>query len=374
MLLVSTRFAGLFVALVIIGSLPAFGSENAAAVRLPDGKVLVTGGFGWWSIAYLVDPAGGGPGVSATPIGAMTTQRAGHTATLLKNGKVLLAGGFDGTIGGLRSTELYDPAIGTFKRAADMTNSRVFHRALELADGRVLLVGGHDGGSSTTRPAADAEIYDPESGRFSFVGVTSVAAMGHVAVTLRDGRVLIAGGDRRSRGSHYCSPIANAELFDPVSGTFTATGSMVRPRCYSAAAPLADGGAMIVGGFGAGHGTAETSIEVYDARTGTFREIQGKTIPRFSGATATLLADGRVLIAGGWEEPSPWEATASAEIFDPTTDRIHSAGNLLQRRAGHAAVLLEDGRVLLAGGGNLAGGVGFEIFAPRVLRRRAARR
>lgn len=362
---------------VLVVSVPALGSESAAAVRLPDGRVLATGGYGWWSRALLVTSSPEQPMPSVVEARAMTTARAGHTATLLRNGKVLLTGGFDRSEL-LRSTELFDPATDTFAPAANMVFPRVFHHAVALADGRVLLVGGHDDDSYSTRPAGDAEIYDPATGKFTLLEVKTTAAWGQVAVGLGDGRVLIAGGDRRTRNAEYCFPTADAVLFDSVSGTVTPTGSMVRPRCYGIAAPLADGGAVIVGGWLRDDHSMGSSIEIYDAASGTFREIfreiPAEATPRSWGATATLLLNGRVLIAGGWEETSAWEATASIEMFEPKSDTLRAAGNLVQRRASHAAVLLGDGRVLFVGGSSLAGDAGFEIFDPNIRRRRSVRR
>src|SRR6185295_10016804 len=145
----------------------------------------------------------------------MLVERRGHTATRLADGRVLIAGGENGS-GTLNETEIYDPAAGTFSAAANMGTARADHSATLLADGRVLIAGGHNGGASLT----STEIFDPSNGAFTNGPSMSVARAGHSATLFGNGRVLVAGGD--SAGS--------AEIFNATAGTFTAAGSLAAAR------------------------------------------------------------------------------------------------------------------------------------------------
>jgi hypothetical protein len=166
------------------------------------------------------------------PTGVMSTGRSAHTATLLQSGKVLVAGGdvclFDNYYHDcpLSSAELYDAGTGTFAATGNMSVTRDFHTATLLPNGKVLIAGGHD---------ASAELYDPTSGAFTTTGGMSVGRNAHTATLLANGKVLIAGGNSVS------GALATAELYDPDSGTFTATGTMATPRNAHTATLLATG-------------------------------------------------------------------------------------------------------------------------------------
>jgi Putative Ig domain/Galactose oxidase, central domain/Kelch motif len=194
---------------------------NATATLLANGKVLVAGGE--TDSADLFDPGGKSfPGPWLT----MSTQRTAHTATLLASGKVLIAGGyaaakaFNAAGPVLSSVEIYDPSTGTFTAAGYMTVARAAHTATPLPDGRVLLAGGFD----SSGPLASAELYDPATGLFTQTGNLVTPRAGHTAVLLPNGLVLVAGGE------HLNTLLRHAELFDPASGTFSNTGSMQVPR------------------------------------------------------------------------------------------------------------------------------------------------
>jgi len=221
-----------------------------------------------------------------------------------------------------------------FARTAEpMTFARSGHTATLLPGGQVLLAGGDDG----TGPLTSAELYDPASGTFTATGSMVVARMWAVATALPDGRVLLAGGDDGT------GPLASAELYDPVSGTFTATGSMVVPRVNSTAT-LLPGGQVLLAGGDDGTGPV-TSAELYDPASGTFTATGSMVVARM-WAVATALPDGRVLILGGIGSV----ILASAEVYDQTSGSFTPAGLMSTGRAGHTATLLEDGRVLVAGG------------------------
>jgi hypothetical protein len=182
-----------------------------------------------------------GPGIFMAT-GSMTAERSSATATLLGNGKVLIAGGCCGA--GLTSADLYDPAAGTFTATGSMAVAREAQTATLLSNGKVLIAGGDSGGSVYN---ASAELYDPAAGRFTATGSLTVARSLHTATLLPGGRVLIAGGNR---SSGFSVTLASAELYDPGSGTFTATGSMAVARDSQTATLLSNGKVLIAGGRG----------------------------------------------------------------------------------------------------------------------------
>jgi hypothetical protein len=209
-----------------------------------------------------------------------------------------------------------------------------------LRDGRVLIVNGERRGLDTP----SAAIYDPVADRFDEVGAPRRARMWPFLVTLADGRVLV-GGDGGA-------PLATAELFDPRTGTFSRTGSMDRPRIAGVSATLLPDGRVLVIGGGPEVGT---STELYDPATGTFTPTGPTTVARVGFFTATLLPDGRVLVAGGLisaaaSPPAVVDRTATAEVYDPASGTFSAVGPMAEPRYLHAASILSDGTVLVAGG------------------------
>ena len=330
-----------FVGFVATGSM-IVGRISHTATLLNNGKVLITGGaidlnsqtFVTDS-AQLYDPATGTfPGA-----GSMTTVREGSTATLLNNGQVLIAGGDNGDCDSgncvLASAELYNPATGTFTATGNMTDSRTEHTATLLNNGKVLIAGGFDG--SYDGDVASADLYDPATGTFTATGSMTTARQNQTATSLNNGMVLVAGGIVGG------SPIlASAELYDPAAGTFAATGSMTNGRVGHTATLLNNGQVLIVGG-------GNPSGELFNPATGAFT-LTGDTSVNLSGATATLLNNGQVLIAGGDEGPSSNVPTASALLYNPATGAFTSAGIMTTARWEHTATLLNNGNVLVAGG------------------------
>ena len=309
---------------------------SSAATLLSNGRVLIAGGnntigIGAVASAELYDPASG----AFIPTGSMRTSRVSSTATLLPNGRVLVAGGLNG--GGLASAELYDPASGTFTPTGSMTVHAHAHTATLLPNGHVLITGGSTGVGAL----ASAELYDPASERFIPTRSMAGARMMHTATLLPSGHVLITGG------TFGVWALRVAELYDPASGTFIETGAMTAARAIHTATLLPSGRVLITGGTSNGS-NALASAELYDPASGIFMPTGSMTAARM-WYPAALLPDGRVLVTGG---TCLSRALASAEIYDPANSTFILAGDLTAARAGHTAMPLPDGRVLVAGGNN----------------------
>ena len=314
--------------------------ENDAATLLANGKVLVAGGAGLAS-AELYNPQTG----KFAATGSMRTTRENFTATLLAGGQVLIAGGLSAptsaasaTATPLASAELYDPQTGKFSATGSMTTPRYMHSATLLADGKVLIAGGY--ADLTPDAVASAELYDPKTGKFSATtGPMTSPRLNHTATLLHNGQVLIAGGE-----AHNSDTLASAELYDPQAETFSATGSMDTVRAGQTATLLKDGDVLVVGGVGASGNLA--TAEIYHPKSGSFSDTGSMSTARASD-TATLLADGRVLVAGGTNKS---RGLASAELYDPETKVFSPTGTLNGPRQGATATLLDSGKVLMAGG------------------------
>ena len=266
----------------------------------------------------------------------MTADRFGHTATLLLNGKVLIAGGMSAGA----TAELYDPATRTFTRTGDMTLSRARHTATLLADGRVLIVGGDSAGNT-------AELYDPSTAAFTRTGDLVVPRMAFTATLLKNGEVLITSGyDPSARPRFTFPPLASAELYDPTTGTFRLTGNMAAGRGIHRAVLLPSGKVAIFGSYDLNMTHSFTS-ELYDPNTGTFSLTNAQANHHFD-TPATLLTDGTVLFSGGNGELST-TGEDTAEIYEPASDTFFSAGRMTIPRFDHSSTLLSDGKVLIAG-------------------------
>src|SRR5882724_3894965 len=293
--------------------------------------------------------------------GNLSAARTGASAALLQNGSVLITGGDPGS-GPVASADLFNSDGSVSPLAAPMNNPRSNHISTTLQDGRVLVAGGTVSGGGATN---SAEIYDPLSGTWtSIAGGMVEARSGAAAALLQDGRVLIAGGESSGVAS------TTLEIFDPVAGTFSAAGVMSSPRTKHAMAVLADGRVIIIGGS---NGTAPV------ATTDILNPVAGSVAAgpslatRRSGHSATTLLDGRVLVAGGNNIVTNADGStttvdlASAEIFDPTAGTFTtSASALATARAGHLAFLLpHNNNVLIVGG--TSNGISIssaELFTP----------
>jgi N-acetylneuraminic acid mutarotase len=317
-------------------------------VLLADGRVLAAGGpdtrgTGLGS-SELYDPATG----SWNATGSMTQGRGGHSATVLLDGRVLVVGGFANAVNAssLASAELYDPRTGSWTPTGSLTQARIGHTATLLADGRVLVAGGD--GDGDWGLLASAELYDPDTGSWTSTGSMTEPRGGHTATPLADGRVLVAGGTIRRPGfvvGGYVD-LASAELYDPATGSWTATSSMRQAGSGRTATLLKDGTVLAVGSGGM---VMYAAAELYDPATG-FWTTTGNLVERRGGHSATLLPDGRVLLAGGANGTGDHHVTRTAELYDPTTRSWTATAPLALPRKGHTAILLPDGTVLVAGG------------------------
>jgi hypothetical protein len=332
--------------------------ERAAhqATLLRDGRVLITGGCGGpgcdtiHASTELYDPASR----SFRPAASMSTARASHAAVALPDGRILVAGGWTGSAA-TASAEIYDPAADRWTPAGRMTAARASLIAVPLRDGRVLIVGG---GGGRLGDLASAEVFDSVASRFSAVG--SMRTNHYLATALSDGRVLVTGG-QDSEGK----VLRTAELFDPATDEFTPTGSMAVPRVKHAAARLPDGRIMILGGSnGHSYRGRYRSTEIYDPRKGTFSPGPDLRWRRHKIRDAVaVLPSGAVLVAGGAVRPELFDPAGGAfvpavgelsgpQMFAtatllPTGDVLVLGGYDERTRPSASAWLIRPGRVTL---------------------------
>jgi|GEM_PF-5463085 len=295
------------------------------ATLLPNGKVLVAGGSdanNALSSVELYDP---GTGTWANT-GPMGYARRGHTATLLPS-QVLVAGGNDTS-----SAELYSPATGIWSTTSAPSQVRYNSTATLLSNGTVLVVGGRDVQNTLL---ANAELYDPASKTWTTTGSMTQGCESRTATLLRNGKVLATGGNCWNSGN-------GAEVYDPVTGTWDTVGSMAQARKSHTATLLSNSQVLVVGG--------DASTELYEPATETWSNTTPLSQARYNH-TATLLPNGKVLITGGLR-PADGSAIPDAEIYNPVSSTWASAGSSGQARAGHTATLLPNGKTLIVGGGN----------------------
>jgi Putative Ig domain len=311
------------------GSMTVARTAHTATLLL-DGRVLIAGGG--VASAELYDPTS----QTFTATGSMTLAQDARSATLLANsklpnyGKVLMTGG-DELI-----AQLFDPTAGTFTATGSMLAQHLGQTATLLQNGQVLVAGGE---------TAKAELFNPSTGTFTPTGSMTVSRSAHTATLLTDGRVLIAGGVQDFGPGTVPIPlgpgVASAELYDPVSGKFTSTGSMSEGRSGHTATLLDDDTVLITG--------TDNTAELFSPGTGTFSVVGELLTPR-CGATETLRNDSTVLVAGGRACGGHITSRATAELFAPESGGFVATGSLITARDGHTATRLVDGTVLITGG------------------------
>jgi N-acetylneuraminic acid mutarotase len=347
------------------------GRQTHTTTVLSDGRVLVVGG------------QGAGPGTAAMPAqylrsaqiydpathawsntGSLTTGRFDHTATLLGSGRVLVTGGMTASATGAvttNSAEIWDPTTGLWTPVASMTanaKGRRSHTATLLPNGTVLVAGGQDA-PSPANYLSSAEIYDPVANAWSAPTGTQPAMSSvrffHTA-TLVGGKVVIIGGKTAST-----AVTSSVDSYDPMTQSFTPLtdigGAGTTPRGSHTATLLANGkifvaGGQIAGGISGVVGTNTT--ELYDPSTGTSAAMTPTMSMVRSGHTAALLANGKVLLTGG--------GSGASDLYDPAATTITTTGTMIVSRSSSSAVVLTDGSVMVAGGNSADANT--EFFLP----------
>jgi N-acetylneuraminic acid mutarotase len=342
------------------------GRQNHTATRLTDGTVLIAGGSSGGTPTNLADLYRPSSNTFAST-GAMVDSRSSHTATLLDDGTVLVCGGASGPVpmfatNALPSAEIFSITTHRFTQLdVSMSVPRVKHTATLLQDGTVLVAGGID---DTLTPLASTDIYDPVAKTFTATAATmGVARSLHTATALLDGTVFLAGG------ATAASDIAQADLFDPTPGAFVPSGPMLDPRQFHTATLLPDARALVAGGQNAVLG-ALRSTELYDGATYSAGPALG--VAR-SLHTATPFTNGgtkQVLITGGVTAAASGFVNATADLYTPQAGAggsvVPTTNTMSDSRFGQTATLLSNGNILVAGGEDALGQVTntTDLFVP----------
>ena len=319
----------------------------ASATLLPDGRVLVAGGFD--GANYLANSEVYNPTNSTwSGTSPMLVGRYKHTATLLPNGKVMVTGGFNPVNGFLTDTELFDPTTLTWTNTGALHVGRDRHVATILANGQVLVTGGliDSAADSTT----SAELYNPTAGTWANTGSMSTARFFHSVTLLPNGKALASGGAAYINfAMNTITYFSSAELFDPIAGTWTNTGSMAVPRATEKSILLPNGKVLSAGGESTGGSIA--GAELYNPATGTWTNTGSLSAVRERNQSA-LLPNGKVLLAGGDNQAVYY---STSEIYDPALGTWAPAASLSTARNNFSSALLNNGNLLVVGGENTTG-------------------
>jgi hypothetical protein len=314
----------------------------AAAVLLPDGRVLITGGDvnGVPSSSVEIFNADG----SIRSGSPMATARSGHSAFLLTSGEVLVTGGRTSGGGITNSAEIYDPTSNTWTAAASMQNARAGHTVIQLPDWTVLVVGGSDPSGAVSA----VERYTPDPDTFTHAGVLNQARVDAAAAVLDDGRVLVAGGSIAGVAQN------TTEIFNPATGASVAGPALNSARVGATATALFDGRIAVIGGNNGANDLA--SADVYDPAAGTWTLVAGGT-PRSRQFAIALPFNNSILLSGG-------TAGTATDLFVPWANGnqgafVATAASTASHNSGFGAPLATEG-LLLAGGGD--GGAGAELY------------
>jgi len=289
----------------------------------------------------------------------MSTSRSGHVATLLGNGKVFVTGA-SATPPISTSTELYDPAANVWTMASSMSTPRTAHTATLLTNGKVLVAGGTimiGAGDAY----ATAELYDPTTNTWMTASSMGVPRLSHTATLLATGNVLVTGG-MSSLAATGSFAIATAELYNPVTDVWTAVPSMSNARRGHTATLLTNGKVLVAGGMDASNSAGSATADLYDPVTNSWTAGASMNSGT-AGHAATLLANGKVLVSGG--SRGNLYASAAAELYDPVANTWTTVSSMGRSRSGHTATRLADGQILVAGGyGGSGNSANSELYDP----------
>jgi gliding motility-associated-like protein len=268
-----------------------------------------------------------------------TVRQSGATA-LLQDGRVLVTGGYNagaGCLGETNAVDIYDPITNTWTAAAPMTNARTFHSATLLKNGKVLIAGGGCGG-------ATCEIFDPSTNTWSPAASMSTVRNQHSATLLRDGRVLVAGG---CTNMFVASSLVTCEIYDPVANTWTATGSMTTARAWHTGVLMSNGRVMVDGGVSA---VVTPNCEIYNPASGTWAAATNDPFNR-AHHCAVMFPDGRIMEMGG-DVAGFGTSRNFCNIYNPTTNTWVAAAPMIAGRDQFNSLLLPNGKVMVLGGDN----------------------
>lgn len=326
----------------------SFVSSTQLSAQLPAQHLA----FAHLARLSVTNPAPGGgtsdAGAAFTAGPNMPSARYGQTTTVLQDGRILVCGGADGN-SVTSSAAIYDPSTNKFTAVGSMTAPRYRHTATLLSNGKVLITGGELSvviyGGTVTGGLSTAEIFDPVSGTFSAISNMQRGRTRHTATLLSTGKVLLVGGDGYAEYMGI-QPHIFTELFDPATNTFSAGPQPAYDRMGQSAISLKDGTVLILGGIGILSSDSLTSAESYNPTTNSFTAVgsmlYGRSLP-----AATLMSDGRVFVAGGMSDTG---VVGSVEIYDPTSQKFSLGGQLIPAVLRENATLLADGRIIVAGG------------------------
>ena len=339
------------------------GVVNPGNIAVTSGQTITVSPTVTTNYVLTVTNAAGGTGSRNTDVTVTTgtvtysannssvSRYTGSTSVTLANGKVLVFGkaDYDSAI-----TDIYDPTTNRFTQVGNMNQSRGLVAGVRLQNGKVFVAGGffHTGLQWSAR--STAELFDPVTNTWSYTGTMSTSRRHHFTIKLADGRVMIGGGTSASG-----SALTSAEIYDPATETFTLTATIPDGRYGASAALLPNGNVIVFGGYG--NNTYLKSAMVYDVVSNTWSYVTSQMNDSRSDATVVTMADGRIIIAGGW---SGTQGVSSIEIFDPSTNTFQARSGLpgfwhgRERMTGH---LLNDGRVAFFGGSDGLGNISNEI-------------
>jgi hypothetical protein len=339
----------------LTGSL-ATAHSNTHLAQLPDGRVLAISGSpdagALTPAAEIYDPGTG----QWAPAGTLNNARVAFgQPSVLANGDVLVAGGTDVNVNDYASAELYDPATSQWALTGSLNTARRYPVQVALGNGEALIATGSSGPPTCTRYLSSAELYDPATGQWTYTGSTLVPRESAMAIRLADGRALLAGGYNGGGSACTDTDPVDTETYDPATGQWSFAGNLPHGWLGGAMVLLPDHRVLMADGWQHGSSNFAEAV-IFDPSTNQWSEAAPPALPR-SGAAATLLPDGKVLVSGGGQLQS--------EIYDPATNAWSLDATTLDGINGGQTVLLPDGQVLLADSTNSTGAsTTAELYTP----------